>query len=103
MIISSHVRYTVKAEYADQNKERISHVIQEIRDLDRSDIQYSVFTEGDGKTFNHWSLFVTQEARNIFVSLESFKAYQAALHASHLEAMPIVTNLTLVDSTSNLS
>ena|SRR5579859_2162880 len=103
MTISTHVRYTVRAEYADQNKEHIRRVIQEIKALDRHDIHYSIFTEDDGKTFHHWGMFATQEARNVFVSLESFKAYQAALHASNLEVPPASTNLTLVGSTVKLS
>ena len=101
-MIISHVRYTVKAEYVAQNKVNISRVMAELRALDRPDIRYSVYVEDDGKTFNHWPHFASEEARKVFGNLESFKAFQAALQAEYLEASPKATNLTLVGASYNL-
>ncbi len=101
-MIITHIRYTVKAEYAAQNKQHISRVMEELRALGRTDIRYSVFVEDDGKTFNHWALFANEEARKVFGALESFKAFQAALPEDSREAPPTVTSLTLVDSSHDL-
>lgn len=98
-----HVRYTVTAKHVAENKANISRVMAEIWAFGRTDIKYSVFVEDDGKTFNHWALFASEEAQKVFVNLESFKAFQ---HASRQEGFretpPIATNLTLVGSSYNL-
>src|SRR5260221_10763131 len=101
-MIISHIRYTVKAEYVAQNKANISKVMAELRALGRPDIQYSVYVEEDGKTFNHWPHFASDEARKVFGNLESFKAFQAALQGGYWEVPPTATHLTLVGSSYNL-
>jgi hypothetical protein len=74
----------------------------ELRALSRPDIHYSVYVEDDGKTFNHWPHFASEEARKVFGNLESFKAFQAAQQEGFWEVLPTVTNLTLVDSSPDL-
>lgn len=101
-MIISHIRYTVKAEYVAQNRANISRVMAELRALGRPDIHYSVYMEDDGKTFNHWSHFASDEARKVFGNLESFKAFQAALQDGSWEVPPTVTNLTLLGSSYDL-
>jgi hypothetical protein len=54
---------------------------------------YSVFVEDDGKTFHHWPLFASAEARKVFGALASFKAFQVALAESHPEVPSTVTLL----------
>lgn len=87
-MIMTHIRYSVKAEYAAQNKANISRVMEELRALRRTAIRYSVFAD--------------EEANKVFSALESFKAFQAALFGSHPEVPPSVNTLALVGSTSNL-
>jgi hypothetical protein len=103
MITITHIRYTVKAEYAASNRERIRKVMEELRTLHRPDLKYSVFVEDDGKTFIHLPIYTSNEARNVIVTLEAFQAFQAALHESHPEVPPVATNLTLVDSSYDFS
>lgn len=99
----AHVRYTVKAEHVGENKANISRVMAELRTSGRADIKYSVFVEDDGKTFNHWALFASEEAQKVFVNLESFIAFQqAARQEGYRETPPIATNLTLVGSSYDL-
>src|SRR5690242_20564555 len=99
----AHVRYTVKTEHVVENKANITRVMAELRTLGRTDIKYSVFVEDDGKTFNHWALFASEEAQKVFVNLESFTAFQqASRQEGYRETPPIATNLTLVDSSYNL-
>ena len=96
------IRYTVRAEFAEQNKANIRQVIEELQALHCTDITYSVFVQDDGKTFQHRLLCANEEAKQVFVSLTSFKAFQTALAASQLEVPPAIIHLTLVGSTSDL-
>ncbi|MBO0791620.1 MAG: hypothetical protein J2P36_11825 [Ktedonobacteraceae bacterium] len=98
-----HIRYTVNAEHVAENKANISRVMAELRALGHTDIRYSVFVEDDGKTFNHWALFASEEAQKVFVNLESFRAFQqASRKVGFREMPPVATNLTLVDSSYNM-
>lgn len=97
----THVTYTVKAAYAEQNKKHIQRVMAELRALQRTDLQYNVFVQDDGKTFTHMLLCTTEEAGKVFGALESFTAFQAAFAESQPEVPPAFTNLTLVGSTSD--
>jgi hypothetical protein len=75
----------------------------ELRTLGRTDIKYSVFVEDDGKTFNHWALFASEEAHKVFVNLESFRTFQQASRRDGFrETPPMSTNLTLVGSSYDL-
>ena|SRR2546430_6220713 len=102
MTTITHIRYTVQAEYAAQNRENIRRVMDELRALRRPDLRYNVFVEDDGKTFIHVPLYANEEARKVLGALESFQAFQAALQESHPEVPPKVTNLTLVGSSRDL-
>lgn len=96
------VQYTVKAEYAAQNKAIISRVVDELRALRRTDIRYGVFVQDDGKTFNHFLLCTNEKAHQVFRSLEAFKTFLSELVGSQPEVPPTVTHLTVVGSTSDL-
>jgi hypothetical protein len=102
MMTITHATYVVKAAYAAQNKKQIGRVIEELRTLHRTDLQYSVFVQDDGNTFIHVLLCANEEASKVFGALESFTAFQAALAESHPEVPPSVTNPTLVGSTLDL-
>jgi squalene cyclase len=99
MMTITHATYVVKATYAAQNKSNIKRVIEDIRSLHRTDLQYSVFVQNDGKTFIHMLFCANEEAGKIFGALESFKAFQAALAESQPEVLPSVTDPSLVGST----
>jgi hypothetical protein len=103
MMTITHATYAVKAEYAEQNKKQISRVVEELRVLHRTDLQYSVFVQDDGKTFIHVLLCTTEEAKNVFAALGSFAEFQVALAENHPEVPPLVNNLALIGSTSDLS
>jgi len=102
MIITTN-RYVVRAEYAAENQEHIRQVIEELRALGRTDLAYSVFVEEDSKTFVHWRICASEEARKVFDQLPSFQADHSALATSRPEVPPITaTRLILVGSTSDL-
>lgn len=102
MMSITHATYTVQAAYAAENKLRIARVIEELRALQRTDLQYSVFVQDDGKTFFHMLFCTTEDARKVFGSLEAFVAFQTALGASQPEVSPSVNSVTLVGSTTDI-
>jgi hypothetical protein len=95
-------RYTVQADYVAQNQEHIKQVMDELRALGRTDIEYCVFVEDDGKTFIHLLFCANEEAEKVFFMLKAQQAFQVGLTISHLEVPPTMTTLHLVGSTSNL-
>ena len=102
MMIIRQNRYTVTAEDAAQNQERISRVVEELRALHRIDISYSVYVEDDGKTFLHLLFCANEEVEQAFFQLEAQQAFQAGLAASRFEVPPTMTTLHLVGATSDL-
>jgi hypothetical protein len=101
MMIIRQNRYTVQAEDAAQNQERISRVVEDLRALRRTDIRYSVFVEDDGKTFLHLLLCANEEAEQVFFNLPAQQAFQAGLTDSRFEVPPTMATLHLVGSTSD--
>ena len=101
MMIIRQNRYTVKGDYAAQNQQRISRVMEDLGALHRMDLRYSVFVEDDGKTFLHLLFCEDEEAEQAFFRLPSQQAFQAGLVAGHLEVPPTMTTLHLVGATSD--
>jgi hypothetical protein len=93
----TRVQYTVRSEFAEQNKQNIAAVMNELRALGRSDVTYAVYVQGDGKTFMHLVHQNTTEAERFPTSLESFKHFQTQLK-ENLEIPPKVETFGLVDS-----
>jgi homoserine kinase len=93
----TRVQYTVRSEFAEQNRQNIAAVMNELRALGRSDVTYAVYVQGDGKTFMHLAHQNTAEAERFPTSLESFKRFQAQLK-ENLEIPPKVEALALVQS-----
>lgn len=95
----TRVQYTVRSEFAEQNRQNIAAVMKELRALGRSDVTYAVYVQGDGKTFMHLAHQNTAEAERFPTSLESFKHFQAQLK-ENLEIPPKVEALALVQSSA---
>src|ERR1041385_4641883 len=95
----TRVQYTVRREFAEQNKHNIAAVMNELRALGRNDATYAVYVQGDGRTFMHLAHQNTAEAERFPTSLESFKRFQAQLK-ENLEIPPKVETLSLVQSSA---
>ena len=95
------VQYTTTQEYAARNKENITKVMNELREMNRSDIKYGAYLLPDGKTFMHFDQFENEEAHSLLTGLESFKKFSDELLASHLEVEPKLELLSLVSSSEN--
>jgi len=93
------VQYSTRAEYAAINKENIQQVVNELKTINHPGIRYSTYILPDGKTFMHFDQFENEEAHLFLQSLESFKKFAAALHASQLEVEPKLDLLSLAAST----
>ena len=95
----TRVQYTVRSEFAEQNKQNIAAVMNELRALGRSDVTYAVYVQGDGKTFMHLAHQNTAEAERFPTALECFKHFQAQLK-ENLEIPPKVEALAVVQSSA---
>jgi hypothetical protein len=95
------VQYTVQPDYAEQNKQNIEAVMQEVRQLANPDFKYATYVLEDGKTFMHLAYRATSDVEHLPTSLESFKQYQTQLQ-NHLEVPPKNETLNLVQSSYDL-
>jgi D-mannonate dehydratase len=95
----TRVQYTVRSEFAEQNRQNIAAVMSELRALGRSDVTYAVYVQDDGKTFMHLAHQNTAEAERFPTSLESFNRFQAQLK-ENLEIPPRVEAFALVQSSA---
>ncbi|XZF16195.1 hypothetical protein ACTHGU_08655 [Chitinophagaceae bacterium MMS25-I14] len=89
------VEYTVKPEYAETNKANIRKVIEELKSIGDSGVQYSVYTKEDGCSFVHFAIYSGE--KNIIPTLEAFKAFSTQLKAEGLIAPPQSTHLDMVE------
>ena len=95
----TRVQYTVRAEFIEENKRNIAAVMRELRALGRTDVEYAVYLQQDGRTFMHLVHQNTTEAEQFPTSLEAFKTFQAQLKPN-LEVPPKVEALELVESSA---
>jgi hypothetical protein len=95
---SVKVTYTVKASFVAKNKENIGAFINDLQKLNNEGIRYSIYLGEDGKTFTHLSLYKDEIAQQIFLEMDSFKAFQEQRDASGLEVEPNIELMNLVAS-----
>lgn len=93
----TRVQYTVRSDFAEENKSNINAVMQELRSLGSNDVQYAVYLLSDGKTFMHLVHQNTAEVERLPTSLSSFKHFQARLK-DNLEVPPKVETLAQLQS-----
>ena len=95
------VQYTVRADFAEQNKRNIEAVMRELRDIGDDGIRYASYIHEDGKTFIHLVQYNTTNAERLPGDLESFKRFQAALK-ENTEVPPKADTFALVDSSFDI-
>ena len=98
----TRIQYTTSADFAEQNKQNIAKVMEELKSLNNPGIHYSSYILDDGKTFMHYVVIRDEEAGKVIPNLESFKHFQTELMASKPEVPAKVENLTLVGSSYDL-
>lgn len=96
------VTYTVQEHYADQNKENIQQVMQDLRAGDHPGIRYSTYVLSDGVTFVHLARFRSEEDNKTLSALPSFQSFQQQLKASQPTAPPKAEPMELVGASHDI-
>jgi hypothetical protein len=89
------VRYRVKPEHAEQNRELIRAVYSELELTQLADIRYATFTLDDGVSFVH--LHASDSERSPLLDLPAFRAFQEGIEA-RCEEQPVFAKLDTVGS-----
>lgn len=90
------VTYTVQSSFVQQNKENIRAFINEVANITNSGIRYHIYLGNDGKTFNHFAVYDSEQAQKTLLELPSFKLFQQKRDASGLEKEPTIEALDFV-------
>ena len=96
MMKAVKVQYTVRPDYAEQNKANIAKVMAALREKPIEGLKYAAFTKEDGQTFVHLNIAKDEGALAQFGQMAEFKAFQAALKESGPLNPPASEALSLV-------
>ena len=96
------VTYTVKAEYADQNRANIQKVMNALKANPIEGMQYSAFILNDGQTFVHINMAKDGETMSKLNDVEEFMEFRKALKASEPLPPPNSEDLNLVGAAFDL-
>ncbi|PCJ65290.1 MAG: hypothetical protein COA58_10555 [Bacteroidetes bacterium] len=91
------VQYTVKPEFAEENKTNIQKVMSALNTNPIVGMQYSSYTDNDNpNTFIHINMAKDEETMSKLSDLQEFTAFRMALKASQPLSPPKQTTLNLV-------
>ena len=90
------VQYTVKPEFAEQNKANIRKVMDALRKNPIEGMLYSTYTIDDGNTFVHINIARDEQTMSKLNDLQEFMDFRMALRASEPISPPDQTKLTPV-------
>ena len=96
------VTYTVKPEYADQNRTNIQKVMNALKANPIEGMQYSSFILNDGQTFVHINMAKDGETMSKLNDVETFMEFRKALKASEPLTPPNSEDLNLVGAAFDL-
>ncbi|HVI44636.1 MAG TPA: hypothetical protein VM802_07195 [Chitinophaga sp.] len=94
--------YTVKASFAERNKENVAAALADLKRVNDPDLRYTVFIAPDGKTFMHFGVFKSDRAQQTLLENPVFKAFQQERDASGLEVEPVIEEVEYVASSFDL-
>lgn len=97
-MINALVSYTVKPEFAEQNKINISKFIRDFKELDNSRFIYNVFVKDDGVTFVHISSYQDEKMQQELLNVPSFLEFQTKRDQSGLNGSHTVSIMDFVDA-----
>lgn len=89
------VRYKLKADRADENKQLIRAVFEELKAKQPAGIRYSTFVLPDGVSFVHFASIETADGRNPLGMTDAFKLFQKDIK-DRCEEPPVAMDLTEV-------
>jgi quinol monooxygenase YgiN len=91
------VRYRVKPDRAEENRELVRAVYEELHRTQQTGIRYATFNLDDGVSFVHIHSDETPDGSNPLSALPAFKEFQRGI-ADRCEEAPVVTKLHEVGS-----
>jgi len=96
------VQYTVKPEYAEQNKVNIQKVMDVLKSNPIEGMLYSSYTLDDGQTFVHINIAKDDATMAKLNEVQEFNDFRKALKESEPISSPESTNLNPVAAGFNL-
>ncbi|TCC90374.1 hypothetical protein EZ428_13950 [Pedobacter frigiditerrae] len=97
-MISVKVSYTVKPEFAAQNKQNINTFLTDFKQLKQLKFLYNVYLQDDGLTFLHMSMYENEEVQQTILSTPSFLTFQQQRDESGLTIQPKIELISLIGS-----
>jgi hypothetical protein len=94
------VEYTVKEDFVETNKQNISAVMKELKDL-KAAVKYFVSIKENGRTFVHIAISRDEKSSSIIPNLEAFKKFKEELNTG-IESPPNSENLDIVNSSFDI-
>ncbi len=86
------VRYTVKADRADENETYVRAVFEQLHRAQPAGVHYATFKLDDGRSFVHLVSIDAPDDGNPLSELPAFKAFTAQID-ERCEEQPVFTNL----------
>lgn len=75
-MINVIVSYTVKPEFAEENKRNIQIFLSDFKRLDHTQFIYTVYVKSDGITFVHSSNYIDEKTQQAILQVPSFLQFQ---------------------------
>ena len=91
------VRYKVKPDRAEENRQYIRDVFAELHDDKPDGLRYVSFNLEDGVSFVHIAVVETDDGSNPLVDTAAFRRFTAAI-ADRCEEPPVATKADIVGS-----
>lgn len=91
------VQYKVKPDKAEENREYIARVFEELHQSSPAGLRYATFRQDDGVTFIHLASIETETGGNPLTESPAFQAFQADIR-DRCEVPPVVIDLEEVGS-----
>ena len=91
------VRYRVKSDKADENRQYIEKVFEELKSNGPEGLRYASFILEDGVSFVHVASVETNDGTNPLTESDAFKAFQAGIK-DRCDEPPVAVELHEVGS-----
>lgn len=101
-MITVMVSYQVNPGFVQENKNNIHLFLADLKKLDTSAFQYTVYTKQDGVTFVHHSVYKNEEIQKAVLNTPSFVRFQQLRDESGLNGTHQVEVLSYVASSQTL-
>jgi hypothetical protein len=91
------VRYKVKVDKANENKEYIRKVFEELKQTGPKGLRYASFIQDDGQSFVHIASIETEDNKNPLAESPAFKDFQAGIK-DRCEEPPVAVDMNEIGS-----